>query len=135
MLARSAMLALQRAPLFRPAARALSTGSAMKGAACVVGTGGAVGVAALMWPKEKVTMEEVMKHSSPEDAWIVIDGKVYNISKYISASSHPGSAPVLKHFAGKDATEAFAEHHKGSKGKLIQHVMARPYYFADIVPS
>jgi hypothetical protein len=56
MILRSTMLALQRAPLRRPAARALSTGSAMKGAAFVVGTGGAVGAAALMWPKETVRL-------------------------------------------------------------------------------
>jgi len=56
MMLRSTMLALQRAPLHRPGARALSTGSAMKGAACVVGTGVAVGASALMWPKEKVRL-------------------------------------------------------------------------------
>jgi hypothetical protein len=49
------MLALQRAPLRHPDARALTTSNAMTRAVFVVGTGGVFG-AAVIWPKEKVRL-------------------------------------------------------------------------------
>eukprot|EP00761_Pharyngomonas_kirbyi_P013499 gb/GECH01013528.1/.p1 GENE.gb/GECH01013528.1/~~gb/GECH01013528.1/.p1 ORF type:complete len:132 (+),score=26.58 gb/GECH01013528.1/:1-396(+) len=60
-------------------------------------------------PKNKpslITMEEVEKHDSDTDCWMVIDGKVYDVSDYIF--DHPGGA-IICDYAGKDATEAFDE--------------------------
>mmetsp|Transcript_29197 Transcript_29197/g.33423 ORF Transcript_29197/g.33423 Transcript_29197/m.33423 type:complete len:148 (-) Transcript_29197:255-698(-) len=36
----------------------------------------------------KITKEEVAKHKSREDCWTIYDGKVFDITRYIS--SHPG---------------------------------------------
>lgn len=43
------------------------------------------------------------------DAWTAFNGKVYNISPYISF--HPGGRPELLRGAGKDGTRLFAEVH------------------------
>eukprot|EP01064_Diplonema_japonicum_P027227 TRINITY_DN3910_c1_g8_i1.p1 TRINITY_DN3910_c1_g8~~TRINITY_DN3910_c1_g8_i1.p1 ORF type:complete len:520 (+),score=168.63 TRINITY_DN3910_c1_g8_i1:54-1613(+) len=51
------------------------------------------------------TMEEVAKHNVQGDLWIVIDGDVYNLSKF--GKFHPGGHSVLRPYAGKDASEAF----------------------------
>ncbi|XP_039989691.1 acyl-CoA 6-desaturase [Xiphias gladius] len=55
------------------------------------------------------TWEEVQSHSSRNDQWLVIDRKVYNITHW--AKRHPGGLRVISHYAGEDATEAFAAFH------------------------
>uniref|UniRef100_A0A3B4V1G9 acyl-CoA (8-3)-desaturase n=1 Tax=Seriola dumerili TaxID=41447 RepID=A0A3B4V1G9_SERDU len=55
------------------------------------------------------TWEEVQSHSSRNDQWLVIDRKVYNITQW--AKRHPGGFRVISHYAGEDATEAFAAFH------------------------
>jgi cytochrome b involved in lipid metabolism len=56
----------------------------------------------------KLTLEEVAKHSSPTDCWIVLEDCVYNITDYIK--QHPGKDKILLG-AGKDATELFKKYH------------------------
>lgn len=56
------------------------------------------------------TMDEVRKHSSIDDAWIVISDqrtgvkKVYDITAYVD--EHPGGESILNN-AGGDSTEGF----------------------------
>eukprot|EP01116_Phalansterium_solitarium_P020515 TRINITY_DN608_c0_g1_i1.p1 TRINITY_DN608_c0_g1~~TRINITY_DN608_c0_g1_i1.p1 ORF type:complete len:494 (+),score=81.24 TRINITY_DN608_c0_g1_i1:68-1549(+) len=53
--------------------------------------------------------EELAKHTGPKDAWVAIDGMVYDLSDYLE--DHPGGpAPILA-YAGKDSTEAFNSVH------------------------
>jgi len=56
------------------------------------------------------TREEVKKHASPEDCWIIIDSEVYDMSTF--ADLHPGGAGVILDLAGKDATDAFYGLHR-----------------------
>ena len=44
------------------------------------------------------------------DRWLVIDRKVYNITKW--SSRHPGGQRVIGHYAGEDATDAFLAFHR-----------------------
>lgn len=54
-------------------------------------------------PELKVfTRDEVAKHTSENDAWIIIDSEVYDISKF--AAMHPGGEALLLEYAGKDVT-------------------------------
>uniref|UniRef100_A0AAQ6APR5 acyl-CoA (8-3)-desaturase n=1 Tax=Amphiprion ocellaris TaxID=80972 RepID=A0AAQ6APR5_AMPOC len=55
------------------------------------------------------TWEEVQRHCSRNDQWLVIDRKVYNITQW--AKRHPGGFRVISHYAGEDATEAFTAFH------------------------
>jgi cytochrome b involved in lipid metabolism len=59
--------------------------------------------------KPLLSMNEVSKHNSPDDLWIVIEDKVYDLTNWIS--KHPGGHLPLHGLAGKDATEAFENFH------------------------
>ncbi|OCK81740.1 hypothetical protein K432DRAFT_433938 [Lepidopterella palustris CBS 459.81] len=56
-----------------------------------------------------VTAEEVQKHSSASDCWLVIDGHVWDFTEF--APEHPGGAGIIHHYAGKDATTAYNSIH------------------------
>ncbi|KAF9525678.1 peroxisomal acyl-CoA-dehydrogenase [Crepidotus variabilis] len=64
---------------------------------------------------------EVAKHNTDGDLWIIVDSKVYDISRF--KNLHPGGAAVLldEEIAGQDATEAFYGLHK-------HEVLERPQY-------
>ncbi|XP_061138315.1 acyl-CoA Delta-6 desaturase-like isoform X2 [Syngnathus typhle] len=59
------------------------------------------------------TWEEVQKHCSRNDQWLVINRKVYCVTEW--AKRHPGGFRVIRHYAGEDATEAFTAFHPDKK--------------------
>ena len=61
-----------------------------------------------------ITAQEVAKHNS-HDCWMIIEGKVYNLSKYMD--KHPAGMDAIMSSCGKDATEAFNNHHRKRKTK------------------
>lgn len=48
-------------------------------------------------------------HNSAKDCWIVIHGKVYDVTSFLS--EHPGGAKIILNYAGKDATPGFEPIH------------------------
>eukprot|EP00638_Chattonella_subsalsa_P010286 CAMPEP_0117758472 /NCGR_PEP_ID=MMETSP0947-20121206/15401_1 /TAXON_ID=44440 /ORGANISM="Chattonella subsalsa, Strain CCMP2191" /LENGTH=126 /DNA_ID=CAMNT_0005578671 /DNA_START=139 /DNA_END=519 /DNA_ORIENTATION=+ len=58
-------------------------------------------------------MEEVQKHNSEEDVWIVIGNaktggpKVYDVTKYLN--DHPGGGEMLLDVAGQNADDMFED--------------------------
>merc|ERR1719353_2735836 len=52
-----------------------------------------------------LTMEEVAKHTTKTDCWVVVSGKVLDVTSFLS--EHPGGELAILTFAGKDATEEF----------------------------
>merc|ERR1712113_625836 len=46
------------------------------------------------------TMEDVAKHTVKSDCWVVLDGKVLNVTSFLS--QHPGGELAILTFAGKD---------------------------------
>ena len=53
---------------------------------------------------QQYTLAEVAKHNKKEDAWIALQGKVYNVTEWIP--QHPGGDAILQ-CLGKDATSIF----------------------------
>ncbi|KAK1751247.1 hypothetical protein QBC47DRAFT_454634 [Echria macrotheca] len=50
---------------------------------------------------------DVQKHNKPNDVWLILHNKVYDVTAYLQ--DHPGGDIILKEVAGTDATEAFEE--------------------------
>jgi cytochrome-b5 reductase len=55
------------------------------------------------------TLEDVKKHSTDKDAWIVINGKIYDVTKYLDY--HPGGKEKLMLGVGKDGTALYNKYH------------------------
>eukprot|EP00199_Chlamydomonas_sp_CCMP681_P000537 CAMPEP_0119106878 /NCGR_PEP_ID=MMETSP1180-20130426/6757_1 /TAXON_ID=3052 ORGANISM="Chlamydomonas cf sp, Strain CCMP681" /NCGR_SAMPLE_ID=MMETSP1180 /ASSEMBLY_ACC=CAM_ASM_000741 /LENGTH=471 /DNA_ID=CAMNT_0007092277 /DNA_START=33 /DNA_END=1448 /DNA_ORIENTATION=+ len=53
------------------------------------------------------TLAQIAEHSTSDDCWLVVEGKVYDVSGW----GHPGG-DVIYSYAGRDATEAFNVLHK-----------------------
>merc|ERR1711971_885204 len=51
------------------------------------------------------SLEEVAKHTTKGDCWVVVAGQVLDVTNFLSA--HPGGELAILTFAGKDATEEF----------------------------
>ena len=56
-------------------------------------------------PEKEFTMEEVAKHNTKEDLWVVVKGVVMDLSNWLD--EHPGGPQAIMNFMGRDATEEF----------------------------
>ena len=66
-----------------------------------------------------VTVAEVAKHNTASDCWIIIDGKVYDVTSWVS--KHPGGDAIILAYGGMDATDvydAFHDVHEESHEKM-----------------
>lgn len=55
------------------------------------------------------SLEEVKKHNSKGDYWVVIDGGVYDLGRW--APHHPGGELPIRYMAGHDSTDVFRAFH------------------------
>ncbi|EQL00985.1 flavocytochrome c [Ophiocordyceps sinensis CO18] len=56
-------------------------------------------------PDNEFSMEEVAKHNTKEDLWVVVKGVVMDLSNWLD--EHPGGPQAIMNFMGRDATEEF----------------------------
>lgn len=59
---------------------------------------------------KEYTLEDVGKHAVEADCWVVVNGQVLDVTKFMH--EHPGGKQALMLFAGRDATEEFNMLHK-----------------------
>ncbi|CAK66208.1 unnamed protein product (macronuclear) [Paramecium tetraurelia] len=58
---------------------------------------------------KQCTIDEVAKHNTINSAWIVINSKVYDVTKYLN--KHPGGKEELMKGVGTDGTALFMQNH------------------------
>ncbi|XP_071699685.1 cytochrome b5-like [Rutidosis leptorrhynchoides] len=73
-----------------------------------------------------VSFEEVSKHNRKTDCWLIISGKVYDVTAFLD--DHPGGDDVLVLATEKDATEDFegVGHSQDAKDML------KDYYVGEL---
>ncbi|KAI9297254.1 putative acyl-CoA dehydrogenase [Neoconidiobolus thromboides FSU 785] len=67
---------------------------------------------------KSISLSEIQKHNKEEDCWIIIDNKVFDVTKFLSL--HPGGKIILLKVAGTDATSQFNAFH--SKKVLEKYI-------------
>jgi len=71
---------------------------------------------------KEYTMEDVAKHNTKEDIWVVIDGKVLDCTSFLE--DHPGGAKAILLYAGREATEEFEMVHPANTlEKHAKHIV------------
>ncbi|KAI1617875.1 cytochrome b5-like heme/steroid binding domain-containing protein [Exophiala viscosa] len=67
--------------------------------------------------------DEVVDHRRKEDLYLVIHGKVYDVTSFVD--QHPGGQEVLVDQGGVDATEAFEEvgHSEDAREQLAELIV------------
>ncbi|KAK5679400.1 hypothetical protein LTS10_008215 [Elasticomyces elasticus] len=58
---------------------------------------------------QKVAVADITKHATAEDCWILVNGKVYDLTKF--APDHPGGPDMIWKYAGKDGTKTYNTYH------------------------
>ncbi|XP_077166580.1 cytochrome b5 type B isoform X2 [Paroedura picta] len=70
-----------------------------------------------------LTLAEVATRNSEREAWLVIHGRVYDVTRFLN--EHPGGEEVLLEQAGRDATESFEDvgHSVDAREMLDQYLI------------
>ena len=68
-----------------------------------------------------ITLAEVEQHATYDDLWLVIDGKVYDVTPFMD--DHPGGGEIMLNAAGKDGTDDFEDvgHSPGAREQLKKY--------------
>ncbi|XP_054419759.1 fatty acid desaturase 3 isoform X1 [Pteronotus mesoamericanus] len=74
------------------------------------GPGPREGPARLGAPLPTFHWEQIRPHNLPGDMWLVIERRVYDISRW--AQRHPGGSRLIGHHGAEDATDAFHAFHQ-----------------------
>ncbi|NCN45547.1 MAG: hypothetical protein COU63_02510 [Candidatus Pacebacteria bacterium CG10_big_fil_rev_8_21_14_0_10_36_11] len=62
-----------------------------------------------------ISVNEIIKHNNANDCWLVIDGNVYDVTKYIEVGIHPGGEAILEGCGLLDSTKLFTT--QGGRGE------------------
>ncbi|MDO8593212.1 MAG: cytochrome b5-like heme/steroid binding domain-containing protein [bacterium] len=73
----------------------------------------------------------VAKHSLAGDCWLIVSGKVYDVTSYLSA--HPGGAGTIVPYCGQEATQAFRTKDVGRPHSSYAESLLGDYYAGDLV--
>lgn len=77
-----------------------------------------------------LTPAVVAVHATAQSCWLIIDGKVYDVTSYLS--QHPGNAETILPYCGKDGSAAFATKDKGQPHSPFAASLLNKYYVGDL---
>lgn len=73
------------------------------------------------------TLAEVAKHNLPNDCWLIVKGKVYDVDSY--TGMHPGGSKTINQRCGMETTGIFSQVHSNRAWNLLGK-----YYIGAIKP-
>lgn len=77
-----------------------------------------------------LTMNEISKHNSANDCWLLIGDKVYDTTNYLG--KHPGGAAMIIPYCGKDASQAFATKDTNTPHSASANSLLADFYIGDL---
>ncbi|KAK4394419.1 Nitrate reductase [NADH] [Sesamum angolense] len=84
------------------------------------------------------SISEVKKHNSPDSAWIIVHGHIYDCTRFLK--DHPGGTDSIIINAGTDCTEEFDAIHSDKAKKMLEdyrigELITTGYASADSSPN
>ncbi|KAH8266385.1 hypothetical protein KR038_000012 [Drosophila bunnanda] len=78
---------------------------------------------------KEISLATVKKHNTPNDLWLIIDNKVYDVTKF--RLEHPGGEDSLLDVAGRDGTKEFNDVGHSSEAREI----LKKYYIGNLAAA
>jgi len=78
----------------------------------------------------KLTSVELAKHNSRQSCWLLISGKIYDVTNFLN--QHPGNASTILPTCGTDATQAYATRGGTGSHSSSATAMLDAYYIGDL---
>ena len=75
------------------------------------------------------SVSEVARHCHPHDLWLIVDGKVYDVSEFVD--EHPGGVDALLKRPGQDNTDGF----HGPQHPEKVHQLIGEFYIGTVQPQ
>ena len=66
---------------------------------------------------------DIMEHNTVDDLWVVIDGRVWDMTEFI-ATDHPGGEDIPLEYGGKDASDFWHEMHGHVEADILEDLVA-----------
>ena len=66
---------------------------------------------------KQIKVKQVKKHNTSTDCWSIVNGKVYNLTDWIS--KHPGGSSRITAMCGKKASKRFNAQHAGAAAPAV----------------
>lgn len=86
------------------------------------------------WPQteKKISLQELAKHSTANDCWIEINGKIYDVTEYLGKHKSAHDYDYTK-WCGKGASKAWADKDGQSRGHNRKaHLILKRYLIGEI---
>lgn len=79
-----------------------------------------------------LTPEKVALHNKLSDCWMIVNGKVYDVTSYVNA--HPGGSAEIAKACGKDGTQLYASKDKdpATNHSANAYSLLEQYYVGDL---
>lgn len=78
-------------------------------------------------PTTLITRSEVKHHCDATSCWIIVDDKVYDVTKFLEL--HPGSEEIILEYGGGEASGSFWD--KGHSKHAVR--MLQQYHIGDLL--
>lgn len=69
----------------------------------------------------KLSLEHVATHNTEKDAWIIVDGKVYDVTEYVDL--HPGGDAILRNVGADSSVGFHGPQHPSSASDILSRYL------------